>query len=183
MKGFDIAVSSGTLAKDSTANVKLLNSELTHTNNTTVSFYEFNYTAPLTPGTVTMYGNGVKTFSGGWNFAPSFTITVSSATAVDDLTLVPSHVVLEQNYPNPFNPETVVRYQLPVTSQVELRVYDLTGREVALLADGVQAAGTYRAQFNASALSSGTYLYRLEAIPVDGKGIATVATKKLVVLK
>jgi hypothetical protein len=62
-------------------------------------------------------------------------------------------------------------------------VYDLTGREVALLADGVQAAGTYRAQFNASALSSGTYLYRLEAIPVDGKGIATVATKKLVVLK
>jgi hypothetical protein len=183
MRGFDVAVSSGTLAKDSTANVQLTNSELTHTNNTTVSYYEFKYTAPLTPGTVTLYGTGVKSFSSGWNFAPNLTITVSSPTSVDDHTLVPSHIVLDQNYPNPFNPTTVISYQLSTVSKVHLRVFDMTGREVARLAEGVQTAGTYRAQLNASALSSGTYLYRLEAIPVDGSGIAAVATKKLVVLK
>jgi hypothetical protein len=71
--------------------------------------------------------------------------------------------LLFQNYPNPFNPKTVLRYQLPVASDLKLLVYDLLGQEVALLVDGVKAAGRYDVEFDASRLASGVYLYRLIA--------------------
>ena len=68
---------------------------------------------------------------------------------------------LEQNYPNPFNPKTVVSCQLPVASDVRLVVYDLLGREVAVLMDEHKEAGTYRMMFDASMLSTGVYFYRM----------------------
>jgi hypothetical protein len=71
--------------------------------------------------------------------------------------------LLFQNYPNPFNPKTVLRYQLPVASDLKLLVYDLLGHEVALLVDGFKAAGRYDVEFDASRLASGVYLYRLIA--------------------
>jgi hypothetical protein len=70
---------------------------------------------------------------------------------------------LSQNYPNPFNPSTGIRYQLAGTSDVRLVVYDLLGREVALLIDEKQAAGNYRVNWNAAHFSSGVYFYRLTA--------------------
>ena len=70
---------------------------------------------------------------------------------------------LEQNYPNPFNPVTVISYQLPVNSEVRLAVYDILGREVAVLVDEQKPAGSYNVRFNASGLASGMYFYRLEA--------------------
>jgi hypothetical protein len=76
---------------------------------------------------------------------------------------VPTGYLLAANYPNPFNPITTIRYSLPEPVHVRLRVYDLLGREVALLADRLQAAGTYEAVFDATGLPSGVYLYRLEA--------------------
>ena len=75
----------------------------------------------------------------------------------------PSAVTLAGNYPEPFNPATTIRYVLPEAAHVRLAVYDLTGRRVALLADGVQEAGAHEARFDASRLPSGTYLYRIEA--------------------
>lgn len=78
----------------------------------------------------------------------------------------PASFRLEANYPNPFNPSTVIGYQvgaiheLPV--QVRLTVYDVLGREVAVLVNGVQAAGFHEVRFNATNLSSGMYIYRLE---------------------
>ena len=66
------------------------------------------------------------------------------------------------NYPNPFNPSTVVRYELPETGHVRLSVYDVMGREVAVLVDGAQAVGSYEVTFNAANLASGVYLYRLQ---------------------
>jgi hypothetical protein len=74
---------------------------------------------------------------------------------------VPSGYVLSQNYPNPFNPSTTILYQTPRAGDVRVAVYDLLGREVALLVDGVQTAGFHSAVFNASKLSSGVYVYRL----------------------
>jgi glucuronoarabinoxylan endo-1,4-beta-xylanase len=68
---------------------------------------------------------------------------------------------LDQNYPNPFNPTTVVKYQLPVAGDVRLGVYDLLGREVAVLVNERKMAGTYEVRFDASGLSSGVYVYRL----------------------
>jgi photosystem II stability/assembly factor-like uncharacterized protein len=76
---------------------------------------------------------------------------------------IPCAFALRQNYPNPFNPATVVSYQLPVASDVRVAVYDLLGREVAVLVNERKAAGSYEVQFDASGLSSGVYLYRLMA--------------------
>jgi chitinase len=76
---------------------------------------------------------------------------------------LPTDYGLEQNYPNPFNPTTVVTYELPAASDVKLVVYDLLGREVAVLVNERKAPGNYEVQFNASGLSSGVFLYRLTA--------------------
>ncbi len=88
----------------------------------------------------------------------------------------PKQFALEQNYPNPFNPTTVISYQLPVASEVSLKVYDVLGKEVATLVSERQEAGTYHFNFNASSLSSGVYFYRLKAGNF-------VATKKMLLLK
>jgi hypothetical protein len=72
-------------------------------------------------------------------------------------------VELDQNYPNPFNPVTVIGFRLSVFGPISLKVYDILGREVAVLVDGVMPAGNHRVTFDASALPSGIYLYRLEA--------------------
>jgi glucuronoarabinoxylan endo-1,4-beta-xylanase len=78
-------------------------------------------------------------------------------------TLLPKKFVLEQNYPNPFNPVTVIRYQLPVTSNVNIKLFDLLGREVAMLVNKEEPAGDHLIQFDASRLTSGVYFYRLSA--------------------
>ncbi|GEM_PF-6913895 len=68
---------------------------------------------------------------------------------------------LSQNYPNPFNPKTTISYQLPTRSPVTLKVFDLLGREVATLVNGVEDAGLRSAQLDAGELASGMYFYRL----------------------
>ena len=75
---------------------------------------------------------------------------------------LPHGVVLNQNHPNPFNPSTTIRYGLPASGKVRLAVYDLLGRVVETLVDGVRPAGWHEVSFGGGTLSSGTYLYRLE---------------------
>ena len=76
---------------------------------------------------------------------------------------LPSQFTLEQNYPNPFNPSTVISFNLPVASDVQLTVYDMLGRKVSTLVNSKLQAGTQTIQFNASNLASGIYLYELKA--------------------
>ncbi len=76
---------------------------------------------------------------------------------------IPSYFELEQNYPNPFNPTTKIKYQLAANGIVSLKVYDILGREVATLVNETKSAGNYEANFNAANLSSGIYLYRIQA--------------------
>ncbi|MCW8803918.1 MAG: T9SS type A sorting domain-containing protein, partial [Ignavibacteriaceae bacterium] len=76
---------------------------------------------------------------------------------------VPSEFGLAQNYPNPFNPVTHIKYQVPSTSQVSIKIYDLIGREVAVIVDEVKEVGTYEIKFDARNLASGVYLYRMIA--------------------
>ncbi|MFZ4619883.1 MAG: S8 family peptidase [Bacteroidota bacterium] len=89
---------------------------------------------------------------------------------------VPTVFALEQNYPNPFNPSTVIGYQIPVYSNVSLRVYDAIGREVATLVNEAKEAGFYTATFDGSKLSSGMYIARLTSA---GKS----QTRKLLIMK
>ncbi|MGA2623428.1 MAG: T9SS type A sorting domain-containing protein [Bacteroidota bacterium] len=70
---------------------------------------------------------------------------------------------LLQNYPNPFNPTTMIRFELPKSSHVVLKVYNVLGQEVATLIDGMKPVGVYQVTWNAGGLPSGVYLYRLEA--------------------
>lgn len=76
---------------------------------------------------------------------------------------LPDLYKLEQNYPNPFNPVTQIRFQLPAASDVRLDLYDMTGRHVATLVNGRVSAGSHSVSFDSSNLSSGVYIYRLQA--------------------
>jgi len=70
---------------------------------------------------------------------------------------------INQNYPNPFNPSTTINYQIPVSGNVELKVFDILGNEVATLVNQIQNAGTHSVNFDASNLSSGTYIYTIKS--------------------
>ncbi|MGE5316231.1 MAG: choice-of-anchor D domain-containing protein, partial [Acidobacteriota bacterium] len=82
---------------------------------------------------------------------------------------VPARYALMQNYPNPFNPSTVIGFSLPVESQVQLKIYDMVGRELQTLVDDKLSAGCYSLTFNAGKLSSGMYIYRLIAVDRENK--------------
>ncbi len=75
----------------------------------------------------------------------------------------PSGYELRPNYPNPFNPRTLISYQLPVNSMVRLAVYDIMGREVAVLVNEKKEPGNYEMQFDGSRLASGVYTYKMQA--------------------
>ena len=82
-------------------------------------------------------------------------------------TILPTEFILNQNYPNPFNPSTIISFQLPASSNVTLKVYDILGNEIATLVDEYRSAGTYEVEFNTSSKnhcpSSGVYFYQFKA--------------------
>ena len=79
---------------------------------------------------------------------------------------IPTVFALHQNYPNPFNPQTTISFALPAADHVRLTVSDLQGRTVAEMVNGIVAAGTQEVTFDATALPSGVYFYRLESTGV-----------------
>ena len=83
---------------------------------------------------------------------------------------------LKNNYPNPFNPTTTIKYEIPENAYIELKVFDVLGREVEQLVGNYQTAGKYMATFNAEGLTSGIYIYQLKANNY-------LFTKKMVLLK
>ncbi len=75
--------------------------------------------------------------------------------------LIPAEYKLSQNYPNPFNPETKINFDVPIKGFVGIKIYDIFGKEVASLQDGIMEARQYTRSFNGSNLPSGTYFYKL----------------------
>ena len=120
----------------------------------------------------------LKARSSGSEASPRFTLTFSYGSLVSNEPGdgLPDTFAMDQNYPNPFNPSTVIRYQLPVNSEVSLKVFDVLGREVATLIDGRMEAGYHQITFNARNLASGMYIYQLRTG-------STVITRKLTLIK
>lgn len=119
--------------------------------------------------------NTIKT--GFWEQASKL---ITDVNLVDEK-LLPTEFHLYQNYPNPFNPSTKIRYTIPnvgtsLMKFVQLKVYDVLGNEVATLVDENRQAGSYEIEFDAVNLSSGMYLYKLQAGEF-------VQTRKMILLK
>ncbi|MDP3150440.1 MAG: T9SS type A sorting domain-containing protein [Ignavibacteria bacterium] len=89
---------------------------------------------------------------------------------------------LSQNYPNPFNPTTVIQYTLPYESNVSVTVYNTLGQVVKAFNEGTKQTGSYNVNFNGEGLSSGIYLYNINAVSVNGKQNFQ-ATKKMILIK
>ena len=122
----------------------------------------------LDPGHVVYYKisvtKGSRTVSKPYGGYYKFTVPAGfPKSGVKDLFVTPENAkyTLANNYPNPFNPETTIKYSLSEEANVSLRVYDLLGKEVAVLVNEWQSSGDHEAVFNAGDLPSGVYIYRL----------------------
>lgn len=184
--GVDIAVSSGKLI--SNPGEEYLSAdlgELTHTmpkppaDNKVV--FTFDYIAPATAGTVTLFAVGNSVNNDGdntgdaWNFASNKPVTITSTTGISEENKA-LRFSLDQNYPNPFNPSSVISYQLPVTGFVTLKIYDIAGNEIETLVNEERPAGRHEVKFDGKELPSGVYLY---SIISGGYSV----TKKMVLAK
>jgi hypothetical protein len=184
--GFNVASYFGKLNSVNSL-AQVLNGELTHTSpnpfvNDTVH-WNFSYIAPDSAVTDTLYSvansvNGNGNPSGDeWNYGENFPIHIlATPTYARNNYRTQVKFVLEQNYPNPFNPTTKISWQTPVSGQQVLKVYDISGREVATLVNEYRPAGNYEISFDGSKLSSGIYIYSLQS----GKYISV---KKMILLK
>ncbi len=104
---------------------------------------------------------------------------LSQVVSIDDLdqkNLSESHVILKQNYPNPFNPITKIKYSIPLSENVQIKIYDILGNEIKTLLNDYKQAGPHETEFNASNLPSGVYFYRI----ISGNFLET---KKMLLLR
>lgn len=139
---------------------------------TTTELRSYSFTdAGLSEGTYTYRLKQVD-FNGLYEYSEVVEVEVPAAPAV---------FALDQNYPNPFNPSTKITFRLAVDSKVSLKVFDILGQEVATLVNTNLVAGAHNVNFDASALNSGVYFYRIEATGVDGANFIDV--KKMILTK
>ncbi len=140
----------------------------------------FNYSSPAIPDTCILQISIVGPITGNdYHIGSYFQVDDLAFVGTDGVAAAGSQPVayaLEQNYPNPFNPATVLTYTLLSADVVTLKVFDLLGREVAVLVSGAKAPGTYSVRFDGAALASGMYFCRMEA----GK---FTATRKMLLIR
>ena len=141
------------------------------------------------PNTADDYGNWTWWFRerGGnaspvWAYMDANTVLTGVAERGEE-NGIPQAFVLYGNYPNPFNPATTIRYGMPTSGSVTLKVYDVLGRSVAIQSLGVQAPGNHETHFNASRLNSGLYFYRLEMTSAGAKKTSSTLFGRMMVLK
>ena len=109
------------------------------------------------------------TFNAGFTFhnlgitASELVTSVTSVRDGDEKNKIPPNFSLSQNYPNPFNPSTVIKYSVPKSGIVTLKVYNMLGQEVATLVNQMQKSGNYIVNFKANKLASGIYVYRIQS--------------------
>ncbi|MGA3246040.1 MAG: family 10 glycosylhydrolase [Bacteroidota bacterium] len=169
--------------KGSATSYRVRVTEVTHTPNVVVMDQTTSDTTLLSSvilaGPLTNYSWTVSASNayGTSDWSPELRFqTGQDITVVERDGAIPNVFDLSQNYPNPFNPTTTIRFAVPNSGPVSLRVYDLLGREVAVLVDGPLTPGYYSARFDGHNLSSGIYFYRLVAS-------GSVETKKMQLVK
>jgi uncharacterized membrane protein len=121
--------------------------------NTTTEIHNYQFTDNEITANKYFYRLKQVDFDGTFEYSNIIEIDINSV----------SEFTLNQNYPNPFNPSTKISFTIPQTANVKLSIYNAIGEKIAELMNEVKSAGTYDVDFNASELSSGIYLYRLEA--------------------
>jgi len=107
-----------------------------------------------------------------------FTIRIASD---DGARSVPQTFSLSQNYPNPFNSTTLIHFSLPVSGRVKVEIFSIVGELIATLTDDTMDAGSYSVPFDAAAIASGMYFYRMTA--EAGAAGRFTATKKLLLIR
>jgi hypothetical protein len=106
----------------------------------------------------------------------SMTLSDIPAAVKPELEYFPDNFLLSQNFPNPFNPKTIINYELRITNEVELNIYNLVGQRVQTLVSGRKEAGHHQVEWDATGFSSGVYFYHLRAGQVH-------EVRKMVLLK
>ncbi len=119
----------------------------------------FLYFVDPIPG-ASVFENNNGPALGDWMY---YSMIVAQISSVDENPTIANSFKLEQNYPNPFNPSTTIKYSVAERSNVNIKVYDMLGKEVANLVNTVKEAGSYEVNFNASNLASGMYVYTITA--------------------
>lgn len=102
--------------------------------------------------------------------------TPDSVVNISESNTIPSIYSLEQNYPNPFNPATTIKYNIPTTANVSIKIFNSLGQEVQTLVNEIKSAGSYEVVFNASLLTSGVYFYRIQSG-------SFIETRKMILLR
>jgi hypothetical protein len=172
--GFDAAVLNGVLNVGSNPGIRKESDELTHISPKLFSggsvIWNFNYTAPNTPGgwdTLYACGNSVN-LNGNetgdtWNFKVRFPVKIITSTSISNISQSAGSYALSQNFPNPFNPTTNIKFAIPKEGFVTLKIYDMLGKEVAAYVNQNLKSGEYKVEVNGENLTSGVYVYKLVA--------------------
>lgn len=132
-------------------------------------------TTNLTDGEEYYWRVAAQNNGGKSDWSDVWTVTVL-LTGVEEAEGLPTEFLLGQNYPNPFNPTTVISFEVPRTSHVDVEVFDILGKHVAILASREYEAGRYNISFDAAGLGGGVYFYRMT-------GENFTATRKLLLVK
>jgi hypothetical protein len=164
------ASSTWTLTKDSHLTIIINSAGISGTTVTNITGNGHNVYYNSSNSANSYLNAGTYSLVGGGYLLPEGT------TDVEDETSIPTDWGLSQNYPNPFNPSTTINYQIPSSGQVTLQVFDVLGREIETLVNGVKQAGSYSVTFNAQNLPSGVYVYRI-------RGNNFVQSKKMLLIK
>lgn len=147
-----------------------------------------NYYNPSLPGSLLWKWDGISSLQGVLYYAfgkykmvPRTNADFGTVIGVEPIGEIATQFWLKQNYPNPFNPVTNIVYNLPVESEVTLKVYNLVGQEVRTLVNGEQSKGRYEIMFDGMGLASGMYIYVIDATSSNGNRFREV--KKMVLVK
>jgi hypothetical protein len=111
-----------------------------------------------------------------------FRINLTPKEDEQETVVIPKSYVLRQNFPNPFNPTTTIEYSIPEAGNIHITVHDLLGKEIAVLVNGYQEAGVYMTQFDGSSLSSGIYIYKLQA-EGSSSGKQFIESRQMILMK